>query len=239
MRKILIFFALLLCSNIYAQTIDRLWLIGKGVPGGKTEMTRSHDGTFRYGGTLLEGDILIATSPKKGSGTRYLHPGLPDAYIIGKGTEAVLSDKASGETWRVPYTDDGYKIVVDMSKMTIGGEVIRPLPELFIGGGCTANGWAELKLQPMIRDVRNPFVWRWTGRLSKNTQYEEPDRFKVTAQDHWRGMTIHPLTQDADPTVRQPFVWDGPDNKWKITRDGIYQITIDLLRDIFEAKIVK
>jgi len=111
--------------------------------------------------------------------------------------------------------------------------------ELFIGGGATASGWKEGKMQLMTQQLDNPFVWTWEGELKKHEGVEEPTSFKFQGQNRWYPKALHPYVQGTDILADDRLRVGGKDTKWSISKDGTYRITIDLFNEKVKAEIIK
>ena len=119
------------------------------------------------------------------------------------------------------------------------GELFVPWGELYIAGGCIApkqtDKWHVEMAIPFTRSVTNPNVWTWTGELKAYSGNEQPRRFKLLAQKDWSPRSLHPYTQDEPlVTSTRASERDG-DDKWAISDDGWYCITVDVFRETIAA----
>lgn len=237
-RIILALLSILTFTGLSAQSYQELWAVGTAVPGGAQKLEQVADGDYKYVGTLQVGELRIQTQRKAGRDTRYLAPVLPDANIVCRETSFQESANA-GEGWQVVVSEDRYRFHVDTKNHVLRGEIVQPWGELFIAGGATEVGWkCEGKMLLMKQSLDNPFVWTWEGELKNHPDVEESRRFKFQGQDRWNPKSLHPFSQDADILTEKCLRTGGPDNKWAVSKDGRYQITVDLLNETITAKLI-
>ena len=226
-------------ASLWAQQYKELWIAGSAVPGGTQQLQLMADGSFKYAGTLQEGELRIQTQRKAGSSTIYLAPQMPDALITNKGLQYQPTTDAQAAVWQVPFAEHRYRFTVDTRRQVLQGELVQPWGELFIAGGATQVGWkSEGKMLLMEQDAVNPFVWTWEGELKAHPEVEEPRSFKFQGQDRWHPKSLHPYRSDCDILTDRQLRTGGDDTKWTITQEGIYRITVDLLHETVEAKII-
>lgn len=231
---------MLLCSlTLTAQEYKELWLVGTAVPGGAQRLQKVSDGDYKYAGTLQVGELRVSTTRKAGKQAQYLTPVLPDANIVNRGLAWQLTTDAASPAWQVVVADDHYRLHVYTAQQQLHGEIVLPWGELFVGGGATASGWKEGKMQLMKRDLQNPYLWTWEGELKRHDDVEEPSSFKFQGQDRWYPKALHPYVQGTDILKDTRLRTGGPDTKWMLSADGIYRITIDLFNETVKAELVK
>jgi hypothetical protein len=146
---------------------------------------------------------------------------------------------ATSAAWQVVIAENRYRFHVYTDRKQLYGEIFQPWGELFIGGGATASGWKEGKMQLMKQNIDNPCIWTWEGELKKHENVEEPASFKFQGQDRWYPKAIHPYHQGTDILKDKTFRTGGSDTKWEISRDGRYRITVDLFNETVHAELVK
>ena len=110
---------------------------------------------------------------------------LPDADVVNRGLVWKQTADAASPAWQVVVADGHYRLHVYTSQQQLRGELVQPWGELFVGGGATASGWKEGKMQLMQRDIDNPYLWTWEGELKRHDDVEEPSSFKFQGQDRW------------------------------------------------------
>lgn len=218
---------------------DRYWAVGTAVPGGIQELTPFPRQQFKYTGRLIEGGTLrfrnseFATS----STIHYLKPTYEDAYAVTNATPFTLENDSTESLWKVPLTEDVYRITIDLSKRRLTGELFRPWNELFIVGGATECGWVTYTFLPFTRDEDEVCAWDWTGELKERPEYGEPRRFKFEGQNAWEPKVLHPFSQDEDILGSTQLLTGGSgDNKWSIRKEGFYHIRVDVFRETVRAE---
>ena len=225
--------------TLSAQKYNELWLVGSAVPGGAQRLQKVSNDDYKYAGTLMAGELRVSTTRKAGKQTTYLAPVQPDANVVNHGLSWQPTADASSPTWQVVVTEDRYRLHVYPGSHQLRGEIVQPWGELFIGGGATASGWKEGKMQLMTRDIKNPFLWTWEGELKEHDGIEEPTSFKFQGQDRWYPKALHPYVQGTDILKDTRLRTGGSDTKWTLSADGIYRISIDLFNETVKAEKVK
>ena len=224
---------------LQAQQDQQFWITGTAVPGNtqKLEMVIAND--FKYAGPLKAGELRVITTKKVGKNTQYLSPVVPDANVANHGIGFTVVTDITSEPWQVVVDDEHYRLHVNPERKTLHGEICQPWGELFIGGGATASGWKEGKMQLMHQQTDNPYVWTWEGELKRHDGVEEPTSFKFQGQDRWHPKALHPYAQGTDILNDRRLRIGGDDTKWSITKDGVYRITIDIFNEKVQAELIK
>ena len=224
---------------LQAQQDQQFWITGTAVPGNtqKLEMVSAND--FKYAGPLKAGELRVITTKKVGKNTQYLSPVVPDANVANHGIGFTVVTDITSEPWQVVVDDEHYRLHVNPERKTLHGEICQPWGELFIGGGATASGWKEGKMQLMHQQTDNHYVWTWEGELKSHDGVEEPTSFKFQGQDRWYPKALHPYAQGTDILNDRRLRIGGDDTKWSITKDGVYRITIDIFNEKVQAELIK
>ena len=224
-----------------AQDMTHIWAVGSAVPGGIQELTPFPNKQFKYTGRLIEGGTLHFRNKETAtaSGIRYLKPSYEDAYAVTNTTPFTLASARDtlASLWKVPLTEDVYRITIDINAKTLTGELFRPWNELFIVGGATECGWVTYTFLPFTRDESEVCTWDWTGELKERQEFGEPRRFKFMGQNAWEPKALHPFTQDED-ILGSTQLLNGVsiDNKWSVTQEGYYHIRVDVFRETVQAE---
>lgn len=221
---------------VSAQTVDALWISGSAVQGGSVRLQSLGNNTFKLATALKAGEVKIQTTEKLTADTRFLVPVEADASLVNNGIAWRLESDPKAAGWQVLFDEDHYRLTVDLNTSTMHGELVAPWHELFVGGGATKNGWDDKHMQAFTQDTNNPYLWTWTGQLSRNDQYVEPTLFKLEGQLSWGPKQLHPLTEGEDILSSTRFRRGGDDTRWSVKRDGRYKITIDLFYETVKAE---
>ena len=238
-RIYLLCMVMLSCLMLSAEEYKELWIVGSAVPGGAQKLEKVSDADFKYAGKLSVGELRVVTTKKIGKNTRFLTPVLPDANIVNRGLAWQETTDVTSAAWQVVIAENRYRFHVYTDRKQLYGEIFQPWGELFIGGGATASGWKEGKMQLMKQNIDNPCIWTWEGELKRHPEVEEPGSFKFQGQDRWHPKSIHPYAADTDILKDQRFHTGGDDTKWTLSVDGRYRIKVDLFNETIQAELVK
>ena len=199
-----------------AQDIEQLWATGSAVPDGTCQLTKRPDGQFRFAGALNPGELKIMTTEHFVKGTtQFLRPQLVDSYLINNGIGYALTTDENQPGWVVSFQEDTYRFLVDTQGRKVTGELMLP--------------W---------NDHDNPYIFTWTGELGVYDNVVEPGRFKLEGQMTWGPRELHPYVQDEDILEASQVCTGGPDNKWHLSVDGVYKITVDLFYETISAELL-
>ena len=222
------------------SSADGLWITGSAVPGGTQQLEPYPDGSYRFHGTLLGGTLRIINTPAEQNGTRYIVPRYTNTSVATDGETLTRSTTSAADAnWTVPFTENRYRFTVNTKRQTFSGELFVPFGELYIIGGCMAENqadqWHIENAQPFARSESNPNVWYWTGQLRNIPGNVEPRRFKLVAQKDWGPRALHPFTQDEPLLTSSRASEVSDDNKWAVSKDGWYTLTVDMFRETIHA----
>lgn len=241
---IILVVAFMLPSEAIAQNYDRLWTTGTAVPQGTVELAKRPDGLFRFAGALNAGELKIMTTEtfEKGT-TMFLKPQLVDSYLINNGLRYTLTSDETQPGWVVSFQEDTYRILVDPVNRKVIGELMLPWNEVLIAGSAFVGGsnnveWNRNAMLSFERDHDNPYLFTWTGELGIFDNVVEPGRFKLEGQMTWGPRELHPFVQDEDILEASQVCTGGPDNKWHVSVDGVYKITVDLFYETISAELL-
>ena len=219
-----------------------VWIIGSAVPGGSIKLEVDREGSlgkFFYYGKLLRGDLKLSyTDDNTTVGTR-LVPVLEDIDICGESGMKRTND-INEPGWNVTIEDDYYKLKIDVASLNIKGE-IHNVNELFIVGGATSVGWDAGNAILMEKDINNPFVFSFTGRLKVNDTADDRNMFKLLMQKWWGPESFHPITAD-EPIIGSSYITDNiaADYKWTIAdnQQGNYHIVVNTFKETIRAEFL-
>ena len=247
MKKILIIIflaTLLLPVTINAQDFSALWATGSAVPNGTQQLVKRPDGNYCFTGALNVGEVKVMTTAIYQEGvTQFLKPQLVDSYLINKGLTYVLTKDESQAGWVVSFQEDTYRFVVDPSSKKLQGELFLPWNELLIAGSAFQNGsdnieWKRDNMLPFVRDHEDPYIFTWEGELGIYDNVIEPGYFKLEGQMTWGPRELHPYQHGEDILNAQQICFGGNDNKWKVSKDGRYRITVNLYKETIHAELI-
>lgn len=141
-----------------------------------------------------------------------------------KGEVKIVNNREAGIRFKV--TDQKY--IISFNEHNLRYKVI-PAPKfdyISIVGDATSIGWNPAGI-PFEQNPLNPNIFLWTGNLKKGS-------FKFhTCSGNWNeGFWIHPKENNQsfkENTFTIAKDGEGLDNKWLISKEGVYDISINLL----------
>ncbi len=109
--------------------------------------------------------------------------------------------------------------------------------ELYLVGRATPIGWKSSGRAITKMTEKETNLFEWKGLLEANTSND--DGFKVCNGDNsWNGYKATAVGQDIVSGTTYNMTTDG-DNKWDITENGFYTVTVDLRNGTKKLKVVK
>lgn len=184
------------------------------------------DTVFTWSGELNAGEIKFLVQPDEWLPCYVRDP--QDArrivYREGEGPEDPEDLK-----WLIPHSGL-YTVTLSMHDRSIrieseGSEITQPIyAHVYIIGDATPNGWSWDNIAEMTAGAEDWNIFTWQGTL-KPGQIKFPTEYKPD----WTGEMLYAPTSDCAPIMNGSY--DAhvgePDNKWLITEQGVYRITID------------
>ncbi len=116
-----------------------------------------------------------------------------------------------------------YKITVSLLDLTISSIKLDlpPYDEMYMVGDATPNGWDIGNATELTQDLDNPYIFTYMGVMNPGDF-----KFPVNRNTNWGQDMYMKLT---DSTMYLHHGGDPDDNKWTITKKGLYTITLNLL----------
>ena len=127
------------------------------------------------------------------------------------------------ETRVVTATSDGAitPIISNVANLTVTTYADVPFVKLWLIGDATPGGWGLSKVTPMVESSADPFVFTFTGNLV-------PGEFKIATSDtSYNTPFYRPITNHQALNATAVVLSASPDNKWQITDQGQYTITLN------------
>lgn len=215
-------------------SLEHLYAIGSATPGGwawdqAAELRKESDYIFIYEGELNAGEIKF--SGEKSWDGSFIHCPSDGVKINKDGVEDEKFEYYAGgndNKWKVEVQGK-YRLTLDLEHWTIKSEFLGELQKethIYMIGDATAGGWAWDKAQEFTQDASNKDVFTWEGQLTEGT-------FKMSEEKDFNAPFYRPssanVTVDASGVSASDMVFTAsPDDKWKVTEAGTYQITIDI-----------
>lgn len=214
--------------------LEHLYAIGSATPGGwewnqAAELRKESDYIFIYEGELNAGEIKF--SGEKSWDGSFIHSPLDGVKINKDGVEDEKFEYYAGgndNKWKVEVQGK-YRLTLDLEHWTIKSEFLGELQKethIYMIGDATAGGWAWDNAQEFTQDASNKDVFTWEGQLTEGT-------FKMSEEKDFNAPFYRPssdnVTVDASGVSASDMVFTAsPDDQWKVTEAGTYQITIDI-----------
>lgn len=214
--------------------LEHLYAIGSATPGGwewnqAAELRKESDYIFIYEGELNAGEIKF--SGEKSWDGSFIHSPSDGVKINKDGVEDEKFEYYAGgndNKWKVEVQGK-YRLTLDLEHWTIKSEFLGELQKekhIYMIGDATAGGWAWDKAQEFTQDASNKDVFTWEGQLTEGT-------FKMSEEKDFNAPFYRPssanVTVDASGVSASDMVFTAsPDDQWKVTEAGTYQITIDI-----------
>lgn len=215
-------------------SLEHLYAIGSATPGGwawdqAAELRKESDYIFIYEGELNAGEIKF--SGEKSWDGSFIHSPLDGVKINKDGVEDEKFEYYAGgndNKWKVEVQGK-YRLTLDLEHWTIKSEFLGELQKethIYMIGDATAGGWPWDKAQEFTQDASNKDVFTWEGQLTEGT-------FKMSEEKDYNAPFYRPssanVTVDASGVSASDMVFTAsPDDQWKVTEAGTYQITIDI-----------
>lgn len=231
------------CNKPAEATVEqnpRLWITGSAVPGGTQPLEVFPNNLVKFHGTLQAGELYIINTDGIKEGTKYYAPKNNGTNIVNNGVTCTLKSSDSDAAWKVTSTADNYRFTLNTNNNSLNGELYKWNLEMYIGGGCVAegqaDGWHTSLFSPFTQSSSDQNVWTWIGELRNIPGNEQSTRFKLMAQKDWGPISFHPFKQDEALIGSTQMCLGGDDNKWSISKDGYYKITVDAFRETINAE---
>ncbi len=123
----------------------------------------------------------------------------------------------------VTATSDGAitPILSNVINLTVTTFADVPYSKLWLMGDATPGGWGLSTLTPMVQSSADPFIFSYTGNLVAGD-------FKIATAADYNAPFYRPTTNHPALTATTVMLSTSPDNKWGITDQGQYTITLNL-----------
>lgn len=205
----------------YQPVTNTLYLVGDASPNGldlnKAIALKPQENPteFVYQGALGIGSFKLITA--LGQNLPSYNKGANDAKLFYRTKETEPDDKFVITEAAV------YKVTVKLLDLSVAIEKVN-LPaysELYIVGSAAPNGWDISQATQLVQDVKNPYIFTYTGVLV-------PGEFKfpVNRNTNW-GQDMYMRVDDKTMYLHKGGT--SGDDKWTITKKGFYILTLNLM----------
>lgn len=214
-----------------------LYMVGDATPNGWSldaatalNPTEADPLVFTWEGALNTGEmkLCLATGSWDNPFIRPLNAG----EEIGKsGLDNVTFKMHAGDPddkWNVIETGI-YNLQFDLRNWTMSATYIRdfkPTPRLFIIGDATAGGWSLDDATELTPVEGAEGAYTWTGTLKLGT-------FKACTEKDFSAPFYRPSNADVEVSEQGVAANDmvyttDPDDQWKVTKEGNYELTLNI-----------
>ena len=213
-------------STTYTAKPDALYLVGnynttdpEWAPTTAPIFTKTSEGVFTIDKVLKDGaEFKFIGQQSWGD--------LDWANIKGKGNSSIIAPKGDNDNITFDGADNLHTITVNLNTgiFTI---VKKELPDLFLVGATSANGWNEGNRVAMYRDGTSRVVYTYLkGKVSDDDQF----RF-IDGNTGWNGnFGIHYFSSVPSTITAVPGNGDG--NMFFTGETGIYKITVTIDKEL-------
>ena len=205
-----------------------------------TAMTKTGDYTFVYEGPLSSadgGEFKACLTPGSWD-VPFIRPASADVEVNKDGVAAddFVYVANPDNKWKVSYTAN-YRVTFDLKNYTIAVEFLSDVEEpeesplmtateVWMIGDATPGGWSLDDASAFSAVEGKAHVFSWRGALTTGT-------FKACIVLDFGAPFIRPASNDVTVSkagVSAPgFIYTtDPDDQWRVTEAGEYEITLDL-----------
>lgn len=225
---------------------DKFYATGSALDGQVVELTDFYSVEFKQVLSCKVGNIVLMNTPQVEDNTTYYVPQFEDVDLtFGKGFKSVLrpTTDASARGWSVSVPGD-YTVYVAKGDHSYQGKLFKPRTELYIVGGCCELSWNYWD-ESNNRFLPNPdnaeeLVWEGELRIGWKDENVEPDLFKILTAKSWFEETYHPYVAGQEVVGTSSFrTSGGDDNKWSISKNGLYRITVNTKHETITAELLQ
>lgn len=213
-------------STTYSANPDNLYLVGaynttdaEWNPASAPAFTKTSEGIFTIDRVLKDGAQLKFIGQQSWGDLDW-------ANIAGKGNSGILAPKGDNDNITFDGANKLHTITVNLNTGTFS-IVKKELPDLFLVGAATANGWNEGNRVAMYRDGSSRVVYTYLKQKASND-----DQFRfIDVNNGWNGNFGFPFFSSVPSTITAvPASGDG--NMFFTGATGIYKITVSIDKEL-------
>ena len=224
------------------MTATEVWMIGDATPGGWSlddasafSAVEGKAHVFTWQGNLVGGTFKACII--RDFGAPFIRPASGNVTVSKSGVSesGFIYTKDPDDQWRVTEAGE-YKITLDLEHCTIaveattGGDTedspLMAASKVWMIGDATPGGWSLDDASAFSAVEGKAHVFSWRGALTTGT-------FKACIVLDFGAPFIRPASNDVTVSkagVSAPgFIYTtDPDDQWRVTEAGEYEITLDL-----------
>lgn len=221
--------------------LPSLYLIGEATAGGwslddATEVTAAEENLYVWEGALKEG-IFKACLTKDFSAPFY-RPAMANCEVskAGVADNRMVFTTDPDDQWKVVAAGK-YRLTFNLADMTFNAEYLEDaavVAPLYMIGEATSGGWSldDATVFTPAEGVDGEYTW--TGHLKLGT-------FKACSEKDFSAPFYRPSRADVEVSEKGVAANDmvyttGPDDQWKVVKEGKYELTLNIKEMTIKAK---
>lgn len=224
-----------------STTLPTLYMIGEATAGGwslddATEITATTENVYDWEGVLKEGTFKACMT--KDFSAPFYRPAMANCEISENGVanNDMVFTTEPDDQWKVVKAGK-YHLTFNLADMTFDAQYLEAatvVAPLYMIGEATAGGWSlddATQLEP-VDGVDGEYTW--TGTLKQGT-------FKACSQKDFSAPFYRPSKADVEVSENGVAASDmvyttGPDDQWKVVKEGQYELTLNIKDMTIKAK---
>lgn len=210
-----------------------LYMIGDATEGGwslddATEISTETENLYVWEGVLKEGTFKACFT--KDFSASFYRPAIPDCEVSENGVSSsrMVFSTDPDDKWKVT-TAGKYRLTFNLTDMTFDASFIegaKITPPLYMIGEATSGGWSLDNATAFTAVESKDGEYIWSGTLKVGT-------FKACSVKDFSAPFYRPSSSNCEISASGVTAGDmvyttDPDDQWKVTTEGRYEITINI-----------
>ena len=203
-----------------------LFFVGEENSWGFTSMTVDpiDPFTFHYNAVFTKGGEFKIGTVKGNYDADFFRP-KKNGQGVGTNLDVVKSAGDPDDKWNIK--PGAYKITLDIKSMKISIEAFTPT-KVYLIGNATPAGWSPADAVEMSATT-DPYTTTWEGTLKTGELKFLTDPSKEWDSDFFLASEENKTPTGSEELMHFSKKGSNPDNKWKISEEGTYKITLNQL----------
>lgn len=224
-----------------SAALPSLYMIGEATAGGwslddATEITTDKENLYVWEGVLKEGTFKACLT--RDFSAPFYRPASADCEVSENGvtSSSMVFTTDPDDQWKVVKAGK-YRLTFNLAEMTFNAEYLESavvVAPLYMIGEATSGGWsldAATQFTP-VEGVDGEYTW--TGTLKQGT-------FKACSIKDFSAPFYRPSKADVEVSENGVAASDmvyttGPDDQWKVVKEGKYELTLNIKAMTIKAK---
>lgn len=224
-----------------STTLPSLYMIGEATAGGwslddATEISTSTENLYVWEGNLKEGTFKACLT--KDFSAPFYRPATADCEISenGAASSGMVFTTGPDDQWKVVKAGK-YRLTFNLADMTFEAKYLEAavtVAPLYMIGEATAGGWSLDAATEFTPVDGTEGEYTWTGTLKTGT-------FKACSEKDFSAPFYRPSKADVEVSESGVAANDmvyttGPDDQWKVVKEGRYELTLNIKAMTINAK---